>query len=88
MFLISGVQIYSLDASLESISPVICLALSSHLVFSVWKQESHMYQNFFKQEAETGSEFTPMDLNPNSLEIKGLCFVSCRLGARIRQMIY
>lgn len=83
-FLISGVQIEGLDASLEAVSPVICLAPPSCLVFSVWKQDSHMYQNFFTGEAEPGSEMTLLYLNPNSLEIKGLCFVSCGLGARIR----
>lgn len=57
-------------------------------MFSVWKQDSHMYQNFFTGEAEPGSEMTLLDLNPNSLEIKGLCFVGCGLGARIRQPIW
>lgn len=44
-----------------------------------------MYQNLFTREAEPGFEFTLLDLNPNSLQIKGLCFVICTLGAKIRQ---
>lgn len=44
-----------------------------------------MYHILFTREAEPGFEFTLLGLNPSSLQIKGLCFVSCKLGARIRQ---
>lgn len=44
-----------------------------------------MYQKLFTREAEPGFEFTLLDLNPNSLQIKGLFTVNCRLGTRIRQ---